>query len=552
MKYFVGILFCALFFAWSSSLPAADWYVKAGSEGNGSKESPFGDIWNALDKATRGDVIHVAKGVYNGKGGCGHYSIKIPDLTIAGGYNDDFSERDPFKNLTVLERASDYKGDWTGLPEGIIAGVGGKDHSGLTVDGLVLNCFSRNRYTPEGSVMLKAPSYPGKAFEGSSPNIKILNCIIANPIGEGIYVAWAGKDNLVANTFIVNAIYAGVETRSTQPGGTVTVRNCALVFCWYYPSRGGGMGVFVGRQGKTVLEKNIIAFCQTEGGEAGYAVSNTFGSEDLVMKDNVLFQNQGGYYKYMDADKKNLLVWKPEELKALNADGEPFMLGGTGGNSDENPGFNPDQDYFDQFSSFVASEPGKLNMDTMNEWRRSVGLPLQAEAGSKRQNHGVAYPLAAVVPNLVSKLPERGVQIAGPFASYQSAAAPTASVDYAETAFALFQKDSAEVKTLAGKPVSFRAGMGAADLSTFPLKEFGRDNYECWKLNLPGEPETTMKCLRGYFLKGSQAAKDWAKISKKKADYAAEGLIIKGKAYYFGTDTYQYPVGIVVDEVKKP
>lgn len=94
--------------------------------------------------------------------------------------------------------------------------------------------------------------------------------------------------------------------------------------------------------------------------------------------------------------------------------------------------------------------------------------------------------------------------------------------------------------------------MGAADLSTFPLKEFGRDKYECWKLNLPGEPETTMRCLRGYFLKGSQAAKDWAKISKKKADYAAEGLIIKGKAYYFGTDTYQYPVGIVVDEVRKP
>ena len=552
MKYAMSILICGLLLAWSSPLLAADWYVKAGSEGNGSKESPFPDLWQALDKAVRGDVIRVAKGVYNGKGGCGHYSIKIPNLTIAGGYSDDFSERNPFKNLTILERAADYKGDWTGLPEGIIAGVGGKDHSGLIVDGLVLNCFSRNRYTPEGNVMLKAPSYPGKAFEASSPDIKILNCVIVNPIGEGIYVAWAGKNNEVANTFVVNSIYAGIETRSTQPGAVVTIKNCTISFCWYYPSRGGGMGVFVGRQGKTVLEKNIIAFCQTEGGEAGYAVSNTFGNEDLVMKDNILFQNQGGYYKYMDADKKNLLVWKPEELKALNADGEPFMLSATGGNSDENPGFLPDREYFEKFSSFVASEPGKLNMDMMNEWRRSVGLPLQAEAASKRQNHGIPYPLAAIIPNLVSKLPDRGVQVGGPFVDYQAAPAAAAAKEYAEAAFDLFQKGSPEVKTLNGKPVSFRAGMGAVDLSTFPLKEFGKDKYECFKLNLPGEPETTMKCVRGYFLKGSQAAKDWAKFGKKKAEYAAEGLIVRGTAYYFGADTYSYPVGIVVDEVKKP
>ena len=37
------------------SLQAADVYVKAGAEGKGSKDAPYGEIWKALDKANRGD-----------------------------------------------------------------------------------------------------------------------------------------------------------------------------------------------------------------------------------------------------------------------------------------------------------------------------------------------------------------------------------------------------------------------------------------------------------------------------------------------------------------
>jgi hypothetical protein len=43
---------------------AADIYVRAGAEGDGaSKDSPMPYLWKALDKAARGDVIHVAAGV---------------------------------------------------------------------------------------------------------------------------------------------------------------------------------------------------------------------------------------------------------------------------------------------------------------------------------------------------------------------------------------------------------------------------------------------------------------------------------------------------------
>jgi len=527
---------------------AKDWYVRAGSDGDGTKESPLGDPWKPLEKAVRGDVIHVAEGTYNGKGGSGHFVIKVPNLTLAGGYKADFSERNPFKYLTVLERAKDFKGDWTGLPEGIIAGSQHDDHSGMVVDGFVLNGQSRNVYKANGDINI-SESYKGVALVANKDNVKIRNCIIVNPLGDGIYAAWSGKENEVVNTFVVNTFYNAIATRSAQPGSLVKIKNCTIAFGWFYPTRGGGMSVFVGRQGKTVLEGNIFAFNQTEGDEAGFGVSNTFGNEETVLKDNVFFQCQGGYYKYMDSNKQSLLVWKPEELKSLNKDAESYVLSAAGGNSDEDPKMSPDKDFFEKFSNFVASTPGKLNMTAMNEWRRSVGLNLQAEPSSVRKNYGMAYPLAAVVPGLVSKLPGKGVQVSGPFQSYQSAAAAEKK-EYAAVDFASFKKGAPGVKELAGKPVSFKASMGAKETGTWVVRSAQRDTYDCVKLLPPGTSEPTRDNAFGYFLRGSEAAKTWEKLFKKKENYA-DGIVIKGSAFYAGSDNYSFPVGVVIDEVSR-
>ena len=548
-----GLLIC-------TAARGADWYVKAGADGDGTKISPFGDPWKALEKAVRGDVIHVAQGGYNGKGGSGHFVIKVPNLTLVGGYNADFSARDPFKNLTILERAKDFRGDWTGLPEGIIAGDQHADHGGLIVDGFVLNGESRNVYGPEGDINI-AKSYKGVAFLANKSNIKIRNSIIINPLGDGVYCAWSGKDNEIANTFIVNTFYNAVATRSAQPDSEVRITNCTIAFCWFYPSKGGGMSVFVGRQGKTIMENNVFAFNQTEGDEAGFGVSNTFGNSETTLVNNLFFQCQGGYYKYMDGNKQSLIVWKPADLKDLNKDGEPFMLAAAGGNSDEDPKMAPDKAYFEKFSNFVASRPGKLNMDAMNQWRRSVGLPLQAEPGSKRKNYGMAYPLASVVPNLASKVKDRGVRIDGPFKAYGGggraaakegpAAVPgSAPKDYAEVAFEAFKKGAEGVKQLSGKPVTFKAGLGMTATSWL-LKAAPREDYACVRLLAPGETDATRRYVFGYLLKGSAADKDWAKFLKKRDALNKEGVIVKGTAFYVGSDTYEYPVGIIIDEVEK-
>ncbi len=546
---------------------AADIYVRAGATGDGSAPgSPAGELWRAMERAVRGDVIHVAQGTYNGKGGSGNFTVKTPNLTLVGGYAADFSGRDPFRNFTILERARDYRGDTMGLGEGIVEGKSGTDHSGFTIDGFVLNSASRNAYYDDGKINAKK-SWHGSLFQINGANLAIRNCILLNPYGDGIYCVWKGEQNEISNTFVLNTFYSGIATRSAQPDSVVRIRNCTVAFCWFQPGKGGGMAVFVGRQGQTILENNIFAFAQTEGDEAGFAVCNGFGNDETVMKDNVFFQAQGGYYKYLDGDGKNLLAWKPEDLADLNANPGDYMLAESGGNAEVDPKLMPDKDYFEKFSNFVASTPGKLKMDFMNEWRRSVGLPLQAEPGSPRSNWGMEYPLDKVIPNLVSGLPNRGPQVAGPFRDYRSAtgaataagagaaeggAVAAATGSYADIAFDSFKKGAAGIRDLQATPVQFPAGIGSKAMSWL-LPGAPRENYTCVMLLAPGKKEPTRDAAYGYLLNGSAAHKAWEALAKKKDKVnAAGGIVVKGQASYLGNDSYAYPVGIVIDEVAVP
>ena len=549
-KVRAGIVSALLSFLFlSQTAMPADIYVRAGADGDGAKGSPYGRLWKALDKAVRGDVIHVAGGTYNGKGGSGAFLVKVPDLTLAGGYNEDFSVRDPFEHPAVLERAEDYRGDATGLPDGIISGAERADHSGLTVDGFVLDSRSRNTYTATGKINPKK-SWNGKLFGANSANSKIRNCILLNPYGDGIYCAWQGKENEISNCFIVNTFHTAISTRSAQEESVIRIKDCTVIFTWFQPGKGGGIGVFVGRQGKTVLENNVFAFAQTEG-DAGYAVSNTFGNDFTEMKNNVFFQCQGGYYKYKDFDGRNLLVWKKEDLEDLNDDPESYMLWEAGGNTNTNPEFKPDKEYFKKFSSTVASKPGKLKMDTLNQWRRSVGLPLQAEAGTGRKNWGMAHPRAQVTKGLVSETVEAGAKTDVKFAEYRSDTGEAKALDYEKVEFDAFSKDQAGITEVSGKPVKFKAALGPKGTTWF-LDEAPREDYLCVKLLKPGEGEYTRKYIYGYLLKGSEAAQKWQRYYRRKDRYNKRGgLTIRGTASYCGKKVYTYPVGVIIKKVSR-
>ncbi|BBB32086.1 hypothetical protein TTHT_0497 [Thermotomaculum hydrothermale] len=545
-KYF--FVFAFLFFFVMFAFPK-DIYVRVGSSGNGTKDAPYGKLWKAISKAVRGDVIHVAAGTYYGKGGSGNFTIGVPNLTLVGGYNVNFTERNPFKYFTILERAKDYRGGFVGLGEGIIEGSEKKDHSGLIVDGFVLNSETRNAYAPDKSKIIPKKSWKGALFKAYSRNITIKNCILLNPYGNGIYVKWQGDKNEVSNNFIINTFYAAISTRSAQPNSKILIKNNNIVFGWFQPGKGGSYGLFIGKNGKVVVNSNIFAFFQTEGGEAGYAVSNNFGNDFTELKNNIFYQCQGGFYTYLDEDGKNLVVWKKEDFDDLNSDPESYMLEEAGGNKILNPGFKPDKWYFEKFSNFVASKPGKLNMDEMNQIRSILGLPLEASKGSARKNWGMPYPLSKVIPNLVSNK-GAGVVVNKKFEEYSSKSTGGENLKYTKVDFEDFSI-SKRGKTFNGEAVEFFAGIGSNGYDYF-LKDASRSDYVCVKFIKPGESSFTRKYVFGYILKGSKAYKKFLKYSKRKDRYnKAGGIKVKGKAYYIGKPSYLYPVGIIIYDLNR-
>lgn len=85
MKPAVILILCNM-----SLLLAADFYVDAQSNGDGSMAAPFSSIQPAIEAATNGDRIMVAQGTYPG-----NIAIVEKNLTLLGGYGPAFDSRDP-------------------------------------------------------------------------------------------------------------------------------------------------------------------------------------------------------------------------------------------------------------------------------------------------------------------------------------------------------------------------------------------------------------------------------------------------------------------------
>ena len=89
---------------------ARDWFVRAGSDGDGSQARPFGDPWQALDKCEAGDAIHVTGGKYFGRSNTGSWIVNgnrkrttlAPDGEL---YIEDFATelRRSFPRVAIAE-----------------------------------------------------------------------------------------------------------------------------------------------------------------------------------------------------------------------------------------------------------------------------------------------------------------------------------------------------------------------------------------------------------------------------------------------------------------
>jgi hypothetical protein len=415
-KLFWRAAFIAALVVGSPAL-ARDWFVRAGSSGDGTKESPFGDPWEALEKCEAGDRIHVTEGKYYGRQEAGWWVIPYPRVELIGGYDKDFKERDPWKRRSELL----WKKGSKNRPKSNqrISGAPG-DHSGAVVDGFILDYQDQNAY---GGDSLKEPYQP-TAIELQHPGSIIRNNVIVNASWDAVRIR---QGVTVENNLIVNAVNWGISVVSgnTLSGNTSTapavLRNNTVAFTWDKdkPGAGGYGGSGLAITAPTVIENNLIVHSDNH---AIYMARVK--PEKITLKNNTFFMNLFSNFKFYQEDGADTAI-DDKDMDSL----EEVGLKAFDGNEVENPGLAFDKEWMDKFSQRTAGMPGKLVMDDWNKARQVLGLPLIARGGTEYDGFAPPWDPIKALALLSPKSTKSGARAkkleVGAFSSEPTAAAPS-------------------------------------------------------------------------------------------------------------------------------
>src|SRR6185369_11914980 len=172
---------------------------------------------------------HVTEGEYFGKLKSGQWKIKSPYLSLLGGYDKAFNQRDPWKHPSRLGYSPEASG---GGSRAYI--VGEDDHTGFIFDGFVLDGRDVNRLDGNGNLASRFPERELITLGG--PDLIVRNCILVNAGGAAL-LAW-GDNILIENNLILNCNYYSIEIRSA-PKQPALIRNNTILFTWLANRTGG-------------------------------------------------------------------------------------------------------------------------------------------------------------------------------------------------------------------------------------------------------------------------------------------------------------------------
>lgn len=263
-----------------------------GDNGNdGSRNAPFKNLQKALDKAPAGSTIMVAEGNYYGSLNSGNINITKP-VTIMGGYNSDFSERNILKYRTMIQPTPESNGSHTIKGTISLTSIVAPNDK-VVIDGLIIdrgNTVSYNKAgkgRPEGVESPQMNPIGTKGLGGAdlkyaetftkesseiyfngdkgivnNVNVIIRNCAFINAPNYAILGMLKAGSLLVENCIFVNVRMASMDIRGSDPKvmTPITLRNNTILFTWSRLLDLASMGYGYRMQPGTcnTLENNII------------------------------------------------------------------------------------------------------------------------------------------------------------------------------------------------------------------------------------------------------------------------------------------------------
>lgn len=353
-----------------------DWFVRAGAAGGkGTREKPFKDMFQALEQCEAGDTVHVAEGMYTGKLKIGIWTVDTHHVTLLGGYDKDFKERDPWARPTYLYCPPDFKG----RRGGYTIDAGENDTTGLVIDGFVFDKVVSNFYLENGDVIETAKCDDKEHIWISRPECVVRNCVFVNGAGAAIRGA---NGQLIENNIFMNHVTYVVRLSSGFTNQPAVIRNNTFLFSW---ERAGRFGKGRGHNGsfltyesnvRSVVDGNIFEFADND----AIRIADT---KETELTNNVFAHN----------------LWSNVYLMQGTTfvdDGDFGKLGDLGwkkceGNQVLSPGLPVDEKWFSRYLSRTAHVPGKVSMDDWNKIRELLGQPLIATGGTPASLIAPAY-----------------------------------------------------------------------------------------------------------------------------------------------------------------
>lgn len=465
--------------------PGRDWFVKAGSTGgDGSREKPFRDPFQALEKCQSGDTIHVAEGEYHGKLRIGRWKVELPHIALLGGYDGDFRERAPWTRPTRLLCPPDFKGTRGGIT---LEGDG--DHTGTIVDGFIFDKRTNNNYGEDKNLIDQFTDH-SPHLTLNRPGCVVRNCIFVNGGEGGIHVA---NGMVIENNLFMNHVDRAISIRSGHTTAPIVVRNNTILFNWERAGRFGqgrgysGEGIAIESQVRATLDNNIIQFSDNN------AIRFNADPKDVRLTNNVFAHNLWA------------IVYRTEAI----VDDKTFaMLGDFGfaassGNQLLVPGIPLEAAWFDLYLKRTAYVPGKVQMDDWNKLREILGEPLLATGGQAGTCRAPAYDWQ----QCVKMVPRNAACKAGarPFredAKFTGIVREETSHEYADTPWET-AKNAGAWAALDGQRVKITVGVQRVD-NAYKLDDIKKEEYDAFILCSPQGLDGGLP-MSGYVKRGTSA-----------------------------------------------
>ncbi len=488
-----------------------DWFVRAGATGgNGSKEKPYRDPFQALEKCEAGDSIHVATGEYVGKLRMGYWKIEMPDISLLGGYDKDFTARDPWKNPTLLYTPADFKGSRNNMTL-----EGAEDHTGAIVDGFVFDKKLNNLYQANGDLMY-SQSEKKEHLWLSKPECVIRNCVFVNG-SEGAIRVHGGQT--VENCIFLNHYSRAVRVQQgIVMEAPFLFRNNTVAFAWE-PKFGEGKRqgdlLVLGTHVRAIVDNNIFEFADN------HALRVDALPKDIELTNNVFAHNlYAEIYRTTDSlfvDSKTFgslreLGWKTLEGNVLMTPGLPL-----------------EQQWFDVYLSRTAMTPGKVQMDDWNKLRAMIGQPVLATGGTAGTGVAPAYDWKKAM-GLFPRNPEckagaRPLQLP---VKFEGVARTEEAHEYAETTWDV-AKNAADWDKLNGQRVQLKVAVKSGD-NQYLLPEVKKEERSAWQVGGPLGTDSGGLPMRVYVLRGTRHERVFNQAKGYTGGKPEETHVIKGVA----------------------